>query len=118
MEKIKQIIQKNKAEALNIISKHGGRIDFIEIDKNEHHGNEYPASVKEFYTKPTPYVITTAFEGEIQQANVLAVRASESNKEEIEFLCFADDGETDWVQASKCLGFSEQEVYEYIGTKY
>ena len=105
MKDITPIIEENCKEAIEIVKKNGGRIDFVEgiVDDNwDDNPNMYNV----------PWVVVGYDEGIIDTA-VLAVR---NNGVCLEFLAF-DNVACEcygWIYSAECCSNSENEVYMFL----
>ncbi len=105
MKEITSIIKENKAEAIEIIKAHGGKIDFVSRDED---------GELEFNNESVPWVVYDC-NGNLGDFAVLSV--SVNDKDEIEFTAFDNEyyENVDDCTTDECVNYTENEIYLFLG---
>ena len=115
---ISKYVQENRKEAYELISKNGGRVEFVEgiirNDPDDHTRDDWSGSP---FQENIPWVVTANDNGLVDTA-VLAARCNGDKKEyHVELLCYDSDCEecVGWLSFGDCVGNTDNEVYMFIG---
>jgi len=106
------VTENNKKEAIEILRKNGGRINFASALDNGAHEDEFDNSDIDV-NDDLPCVILDCGNGPFD-AYVLAVEVTNDN---VDILIYdPEENHTEWVDTSACCSYSENDVYLTIDT--